>query len=358
MTWHDNSFLRGDRSMTIIDLRSDTVTLPTQAMRDATYNSEFGDDVYGEDLSTIRLEEMAASLMGKEAALLVSSGTMGNLVSLLTHCRRGDEVILGSEAHIFHYEAGGMAALGGMFPHLVPNQPDGTMLIDDIEGAIRGDDVHFPRTRLICIENTHNRCNGIPLTPEYTDSVVKLANNYGLKVHLDGARIFNAAVSLDVEATDLTRGVDSVSFCLSKGLSAPIGSVLCGSKRFIAEARRIRKILGGGMRQTGVIAAAGIVALDEMRERLAEDHSNARRFAEGIAEIPGFSVNLEHVKTNIVFFNRVDDRISDEDVLTRADERGLKFLSLGPSRFRIVTHYGIDAVDVDRALEVLRDVMK
>jgi threonine aldolase len=343
--------------MTIIDLRSDTVTQPTGAMRDAVYSVELGDDVYGEDPSTIRLEEMAARLMGKEAALLVSSGTMGNLASLLVHCSRGDEIILGSEAHIFHYEAGGMAALGGMFPHLVPNQSDGTMLIDDIEGAIRGDDIHFPRTRLICIENTHNRCNGIPLTLEYTDSVVKLAKNYGLKVHLDGARIFNAAVALNVDATELTRGVDSVSFCLSKGLSAPIGSVLCGSKEFIAEVRRIRKVLGGGMRQTGIIAAAGIVALDEMRERLAEDHANARRFAEGIAGIPGLSVNLEHVKTNIVFFDLTDDRISDEDVLTRADEKGLKFLSLGPSRFRMVTHYGISAGDIEKALEVLKDVM-
>ncbi len=344
--------------MTIIDLRSDTVTLPTQSMRDAIHNAEFGDDVYGEDLSTNRLEEMAAGLMGKEAALLVSSGTMGNLVSLLTHCSHGDEVILGSEAHIFHYEAGGMAALGGIFPHLVPNQSDGTMLIDDIEGAIRGDDIHFPRTRLICIENTHNRCNGIPLTPEYTDSVVKLANNYGLKVHLDGARIFNAAVALNVETTELTRGVDSVSFCLSKGLSAPIGSVLCGSREFIAEARRIRKVLGGGMRQTGIIAAAGIVALEDMTKRLEEDHRNARRFAEGIAEIPGLSVNLEYVKTNIVFFDLTDDRISDEDVLTRADEKGLKFLSLRPSRFRMVTHYGISEEDIEKALEVLKEIIK
>jgi threonine aldolase len=343
--------------MAIIDLRSDTVTQPTEAMRDAIYNVALGDDVYGEDPSTIRLEEMAARLMGKEAALLVSSGTMGNLASLLVHCSRGDEVILGSEAHIFHYEAGGMSALGGIFPHLVPNQSDGTMLIEDIEGAIRGDDIHFPRTRLICIENTHNRCNGIPLTVEYTDSVVKLAKNYGLKVHLDGARIFNAAVTLGVEAAELTRGVDSVSFCLSKGLSAPIGSVLCGSKEFVAEARRIRKILGGGMRQTGIIAAAGIMALDDMTKRLEEDHRNARRFAEGVAGIPGFSVDLEYVKTNIVFFHLTGDRISDEDILARADEKGLKFLSLGPSRFRVVTHYGIGADDIERALEILREIM-
>jgi threonine aldolase len=343
--------------MKVIDLRSDTLTQPTDAMREAIFKTDLGDDVFGEDPSTIRLEEKAAELMGKEAALLVSSGTMGNLVSLLTHCGRGDEVILGSEAHIFHYEVGGMSALGGMFPHLVPNQSDGTMLLDDIEGAIRGDNIHFPRTRLICIENTHNRCNGIPLTAEYTDSVVKLAKNYGLKVHLDGARIFNAAVALGVDAAELAFGADSVSFCLSKGLSAPIGSVLCGSQEFIAEARRIRKVLGGGMRQTGVIAAAGIVALDEMTKRLEEDHRNARRFAEGVAGIPGFTVDLEYVKTNIVFFDLTDDAISDEDVIARADEKGLKFLSLGPARFRMVTHYGISADDIEQALEVLKEIM-
>lgn len=343
--------------MKVIDLRSDTVTLPTQAMRDAIYNTEFGDDVFGEDPSTNRLEEIAAGLMGKEAALLVSSGTMGNLSSLLTHCSRGDEVILGSEAHIFHYEVGGMSALGGIFPHLIPNQTDGTMRIEDIEGAIRGDNVHYPRTRLICLENTHNRCNGIPLTLKYTDSVVKLAKDYGLKIHLDGARVFNAAVALNVTVAELTRGVDSVSFCLSKGLSAPIGSVLCGSREFIAEARRIRKVLGGGMRQTGVIAAAGIVALEDMTKRLEEDHLNARRLAEGIAEISGLSVELKHVKTNIVFFNLTDDRISDEDILSRADEKGLKFLSLGPSKFRMVTHYGIGAGDIEKALQVLQEIM-
>jgi threonine aldolase len=343
--------------MKVIDLRSDTLTQPTEAMRQAICKTDLGDDVFGEDPSTIRLEEKAAELMGKEAALLVSSGTMGNLASLLTHCSRGDEVILGSEAHIFHYEVGGMAALGGIFPHLVPNQSDGTMNLEDIEGAIRDDNVHFPRTRLICLENTHNRCNGNPLSAEYTASVVDLAGRYGLKVHLDGARIFNAAVALNIEASELTRGIDSVSFCLSKGLSAPIGSVLCGAGEFIAEARRIRKVLGGGMRQTGIIAAAGIVALDEMRDRLAEDHANASLFAEEISKVPGIEVDLKNVQTNIVFFDITDNRIEDAVFINKLEEKGIRLLPLGPSHFRIVTHFGITEEDIEKTLQVLKEIM-
>jgi threonine aldolase len=343
--------------MKVIDLRSDTLTQPTEAMREAICKTDLGDDVFGEDPSTIRLEEKAAELMGKEAALLVSSGTMGNLASLLTHCSRGDEVILGSEAHIFHYEVGGMAALGGIFPHLVPNQSDGTMNLEDIEGAIRDDNVHFPRTRLICLENTHNRCNGNPLSAEYTASVVDLAGRYGLKVHLDGARIFNAAEALNIEASELTRGIDSVSFCLSKGLSAPIGSVLCGAGEFIAEARRIRKVLGGGMRQTGIIAAAGIVALDEMRDRLAEDHANASLFAEEISKVPGIEVDLKNVQTNIVFFDITDNRIEDAVFINKLEEKGIRLLPLGPSHFRIVTHFGITEEDIEKTLQVLKEIM-
>jgi threonine aldolase len=343
--------------MKIIDLRSDTLTQPTDAMREAIFKADLGDDVFGEDPSTIRLEEKAAELMGKEAALLVSSGTMGNLVSLLTHCGRGDEVILGSEAHIFYYEVGGMAGLGGIFPHTVANQPDGTMLLEDIKGAIRDDNVHHPRTRLICLENTHNRCNGNPLSVEYTVAVVDMASRSGLKVHLDGARIFNAAVALNVEAAELTRGVDSVSFCLSKGLSAPIGSVLCGSGEFVAEAKRIRKSLGGGMRQTGIIAAAGIVALDEMRDRLAEDHANARLFADEVSRIPGIAVDLKSVQTNIVFFDITDNRMEDAVIINKLEEKGIKLLPLGPSHFRIVTHFGITREDIEKTLEVLQEIM-
>ncbi|MBW2558482.1 MAG: low-specificity L-threonine aldolase [Deltaproteobacteria bacterium] len=343
--------------MKIIDLRSDTVTLPTQSMRDAIYHSDFGDDVYGEDPATNRLEKMAAEMVGKEAAILVSSGTMGNLISLLVHCGRGDEIILGDQAHIFYYEVGGMSALGGIVPHTVANQRDATMRLEDIEAAIRDNNIHYPRTRLICLENTHNRCNGMPITAEYTDSVRALAGRYGLGIHLDGARIFNAAVALGMPVKDLTRGVDSVSFCLSKGLSAPAGSLLCASSEFIAEARRVRKILGGGMRQTGIIAAAGIVALEEMTERLGDDHANARRLAEGIAGIPGLKVDLENVRTNILVFHLENNGLTEDDFMARLEEKGVKILSRGSCQFRVVTHHGITTEDIDLALEILKDTV-
>jgi threonine aldolase len=343
--------------MKIIDFRSDTVTLPTPAMREAIYHAELGDDVFGEDPTTNRLQEVAAERVGKEAALLVSSGTMGNLVCALTHCARGEEMVLGDQSHMFFYEAGGMSALGGIFPHTIPNQPDGTMDLEDIEAAIRSDNIHFPRTRLICLENTHNRCNGSPLLPEYMESVAILAKRHGVRVHLDGARIFNAAVALGVEVREFTRNVDSMSFCLSKGLSAPVGSVICGSREFIAEAIRTRKVLGGGMRQAGVIAAAGIIALNEMVDRLAEDHTNARHLAEGIAEIPGLSIDVARIKTNILFFDLITDRLTPEEFMAGLEERGIKCSHPGTSRFRMVTHYGIDSDDIHRTLECLREVM-
>ena len=344
--------------MKIIDLRSDTVTLPTPMMREAVYHAELGDDVFGEDPTTNRLEKMAANQMGKEAALLVPSGTMGNLICVLTHCARGEEVILGDKSHAFLNEAGGISALGGIQPHTVPNQPDGTMRLEDIEAAIRSDNIHFPRTRLICLENTHNRCNGSPLTAGYIDSVAALARRHGLSVHLDGARIFNAAVALGVNVTELTESVDSLIFCLSKGLSAPIGSMVCGSQEFIAEALRTRKVLGGGMRQTGVIAAAGTIALEQMLDRLAEDHMNARRLAEGIAQTPGLSIDPARIKTNIIFFDLVSDRLTAPEFITRLEQRGVKLLPTGPSRFRMVTHYGINSEDIDAALMALGQVME
>lgn len=344
--------------MKIIDLRSDTVTLPTPAMREAIYSAELGDDVYGEDPSTNRLQEMAAEMMGKEEALLVPSGTMGNLTCVLAHCSRGQEVILGDKSHTFLNEAGGISALGGIQVHTVPNQVDGTIRLDDIEAAIRGDNIHYPRTRLICLENTNNRCSGAPLSPEYIDSVVALAKRHGLKVHLDGARIYNAAVALGVDVKELTRSVDSMIFCLSKGLSAPVGSMVCGSREFIAEALRTRKMLGGGMRQTGIIAAAGTVALEEMVERLAEDHMNARNLAKGIAHIPGLSIDLEKIKTNIIYLDLLSDRMTADEFITRLAQKGVKLLRTGPSRFRMVTHYGIESEDIDAALVALRDVME
>ena len=344
--------------MKIIDLRSDTVTLPTPTMREAVYHAELGDDVFGEDPTTNRLEKMAADQMGKEAALLVPSGTMGNLICVLTHCARGEEVILGDKSHTFLNEAGGISALGGIQPHTVPNQPDGTMRLEDIEAAIRGDNIHFPRTRLICLENTHNRCNGSPLTAGYIDSVAALARRHGLSVHLDGARIFNAAVALGVNVTELTESVDSLIFCLSKGLSAPIGSMVCGSQEFIAEALRTRKVLGGGMRQTGVIAAAGTIALEQMLDRLAEDHMNARRLAEGIAQTPGLSIDPARIKTNIIFFDLVSDRLAAPEFIKRLEQKGVKLLPTEPSRFRMVTHYGINSEDIDAALMALGQVME
>jgi threonine aldolase len=344
--------------MEIIDLRSDTVTLPTPVMRDALDCAELGDDVYGEDPSTNRLQKIAAEKVGMEGALLVPSGTMGNLICALTHCARGEEVILGERSHMFLNEAGGVAALGGIHPRIIPNQDDGTLALSEIESAIRSDNIHFPRTRLICIENTHNRCTGAPLSAEYIDSVASLARRHGLKVHLDGARIFNAAVAQAVDVKELTRSVDSMIFCLSKGLSAPVGSLVCGPQSFINEARRYRKVLGGGMRQTGVIAAAGIVALEEMVDRLAEDHANARCLAEGIARIPGLAIEVERIKTNIVYFDLIDDRLAGDEFVAQLEKKRVRLLPTGPSRFRMVTHYGIEAVHIEAALAAIAEVMK
>jgi threonine aldolase len=343
--------------MKIIDLRSDTVTLPTDRMRQAMFAAELGDDVFTEDPTTNTFEKKAAELVGMEAALLVSSGTQANLVSVLTHCARGEEIVLGTMSHIFLNEAGGVSALGGIHPHTIPNQEDGTLKIDDIRAAVRGDNEHWPRTRLLCLENTHNRCHGAPLTPAYVDQAATCAREYGLKVHCDGARIFNAAVALDIDVKELTRSIDSLSFCLSKGLSAPVGSVVCGTSAFIAEARRTRKVLGGGMRQCGIIAAPGMVALETMIERLKDDHTNAHRFAEGIKDIPGLSIDTERVYTNIIYFDLVNEKLTSQQFMSELEKRGVKFLDTGPRRFRAVTHYGIEQDDIDRALDVIRSVL-
>ena len=340
----------------MIDLRSDTVTRPTPAMREAMYRAEVGDDVFGEDPTVNRLERMAAERMGKEAALFVASGTMGNLAALLAHCGRGDEVIAGDRSHTILFEQGGMAALGGIVPHPVPNQADGTLRLEDIEHAIRGDNIHLPRTRLICLENTHNMCDGSPLTPEYTAQVARLARAHGLALHLDGARIFNASVALGVDVRELTAEVDSVTFCLSKGLCAPVGSVLCGSGDFIAAARRARKVLGGGMRQAGILAAAGIVALEGMTERLAEDHARARRLAEGLARLP--FVHVAPVSTNILYF-WLDQAagLTPEQFVDGLAERGVLLLGRENGRFRAVTHYWIGDEDIEQTLRACAEVL-
>ncbi len=341
--------------MHTIDLRSDTVTLPTAHMKAAIGAAPLGDDVFEEDPTTIELENLAAQKVGKEAGLLVPSGTMGNLVCVLTHCARAEEVILGDASHTYLYEAGGIAALGGIHPRVIGNESNGSLAIDQIASALRTDDVHFPRTRLICLENTQNQCGGRILAPQYMADVSQLAQQHGLKVHLDGARIFNAAVALGIDVKELTKDADSVSLCLSKGLAAPVGSVICGSRTFITEARRTRKILGGGMRQCGIIAAAGIVALNDMVERLADDHAHALQLAQGIARIKGLSIHPAHVETNIVFFDVTGEQLSGHILTERLNERGVRMLALGPDRVRAVTHWGITESDIDAALMALSE---
>ncbi|MCJ7738339.1 MAG: low-specificity L-threonine aldolase [Anaerolineae bacterium] len=325
-------------------------------MWEAIAQAEIGDDVYGEDPTVNRLEEMTAERLGKESALFVTSGTQGNLAAVLTHCGRGDEVILGQRSHTYLYEQGGIAALGGITPWPIPNQGDGTMLLDDIRAAIRGDNIHYPRTRAICLENTHNVCNGSPLTPEYTHAVAEIARQHCLKLHLDGARVFNAAAALDVDVKDLVRDVDSVQLCLSKGLCAPVGSLLCGSAGFVAEARRTRKVLGGGMRQAGILAAAGIVALEQMADRIGEDHVRARRLADGLARIPGVVVSPP--ASNILYFGLSEDvTLTPDEVVARLEARGVRVLGRIGGRFRAVTHYWISDEDVDHAVSAMAEVM-
>lgn len=344
--------------MRIVDLRSDTLTKPTPAMRKAMAETEVGDDVFGEDPTVNRLEQMAAERLGKEAAVFVASGTMGNLVSQLAHCGRGDEMILGDASHTFFFEQGGSAAVGGIHPRTIPNRPDGTLPPPEIEAAIRGDNIHFPRTRLIILENTHNLCGGYPLDAAYMQAVGDIARRHDLKVHVDGARIFNAAITLGIPAAELASEADSVSFCLSKGLGAPVGSLVCGCRDFIAAARRARKLVGGGMRQAGVLAAAGIVALTQMVDRLAEDHANARKLAEGLAAMRGLSLDPTQIKTNIVYFEAVRDDMTVEQLVKQLDAAGVRMLAVGAGRIRAVTHYHISADDIDYTLGVLSRILK
>lgn len=344
--------------MDMIDLRSDTVSHPTPAMRQAMAQARVGDDVYGEDPTVNHLQELAAEMCGKEAGLFVPSGTMGNLIGILAHCQRGDEAILGDKAHTFLYEAGGISALGGVHSRQVRNQPDGTLALTDIEEAIRPDDAHHPITRLITLENTHNRCGGVALSVEYTQAVGALARKHNLQLHLDGARLFNAAVALHVNAKELAAAADSVTFCLSKGLCAPVGSVLCGSKEFIQRAHRLRKLLGGGMRQAGILAAAGIVALESMVDRLAEDHTRAQRLAHGLSQIPGLILDEETPFTNMIFL-RLDDQVpaSTREVVTRLAEYGVSVGAAGSRRFRLVLHYWIDDSGVEKTIQAFRAVL-
>ena len=339
--------------MKIIDLRSDTVTLPSDSMKKAISSAPLGDDVFGEDPTVNALQERAAEITGKEAALFVPSGTMGNLVSILSQCARGTEIILGDQSHTFLYEGGGVSTYGGIQSRQLKNQRDGTLDLTDIKNAIRTKDDHFPETGMICLENTHNRCFGAPLSISYMDSVSNIAKEHHLKIHVDGARIFNAAASLNTSVKELVSVANSISFCLSKGLSAPVGSLVCGRQEFIAKARRIRKSLGGGMRQAGIIAAAGLEALDTMIERLKDDHENARKLAEGIQNIAGLFLNLNNIHTNIVYFEMKTN--NGKTFVERMAGNGILFFQISPGRFRMVTHYGITSEDIDRVLKLLKD---
>ena len=337
--------------MKLIDLRSDTVTQPTDEMRRAMAAAEVGDDVFGEDPSINELQERAAAVLGKEAGLLTSSGTMSNLISTLAYSSHGDEIVMGDQAHMFWNESAGQAALAGVQTRLVPNDSQGRMDPEDVAAAIRPPgNLHFPRTSMLCLENTHNRCSGGVLTPEDTKSVCDVAHEAGVPVHLDGARIFNAAIALEVPAAALVREVDDLSFCLSKSLSCPVGSVLVGSQEFIDNARRWRKMLGGGMRQAGVLAAAGLVALDTMVDRLAEDHQNARRLAHGLANIDGLNVDPEQIQTNIVFFE-VDTKLGTAaDMIAALERQDVKVSYPGKQSIRMVTHRHITPEDIEEAL--------
>ncbi len=344
--------------MEFIDLRSDTVTKPTPEMREAMAKAEVGDDVYGDDPTVNLLQEMAAEMTGKEAGLFVPSGTMGNLAAILTHCQRGDEVILGQKNHTFMFEAGGISALGGIHSYQLQNQADGSLLISDVESAIREDDPHAPITRLVCLENTHNRCGGTVQTPEYTRQLADFAHSRGLKVHLDGARLFNAAAALGVPARKLSEPVDSVTFCLSKGLCAPVGSVLCGEKEFIKKAQRARKILGGGMRQAGILAAAGIVALQNMVSRLGEDHKRARDLAEGLSENSGIVLDAGTPATNMVFFDLAANvGVAAPEVEEKLKAKGILVSASGQRRFRLVTHYWIDDAAINTTVSAFGEVL-
>jgi threonine aldolase len=338
----------------IIDLRSDTVTQPTAKMRAAMAAAPVGDDVYGEDPTVLELEHLAADIVGKEAALYVVSGTMGNLAAILTHCGRGDEAIMGTCGHTFLHEVGGISALGGVFPHLIPNQNDGTLAIEDIQAAFREEDIHHPPSRLLVLENTQNQCGGIPLSSAYMHSAGTIAHSLNMRIHLDGARIFNAAKALNISAMELCAPADSVMFCLSKGLCAPVGSMLCGSKDFIATARKIRKQLGGGMRQAGVIAAAGIIAINEMIDRLPEDHQRARKLEQGLSNIKGLEIVKGGAWTNMLFFRITEAAKNGCDVIKeQLKKNGILVGMSGPNEFRLVTHYWIDDVDVEKTIEVL-----
>jgi threonine aldolase len=345
--------------MKVIDLRSDTVSHPTPEMREAMAYADVGDDVYGDDPTINRLQEESAAMFGKEAGLFVASGTMGNLTSILTWCGRGDEMIVGKQAHIFVHEVGSAAAYGGIQANTLQVQRDGTLKIDEIRAAIRGVNIHFPETRLICLENTQGGMGGAPVPQSYISQVAEIAHEKGIKLHIDGARIFNAATYFNIPVKDLTADADSIQFCFSKGLCAPVGSMLVGSREFINRARKIRKSLGGGMRQAGILAAACLISLNTMSKRLGEDHANARALAEGLATIPYIQIDLDLVKTNMINITLADGcPLNSEQIAARLlAEFNILVRPGGTYGFRFVTHYWITRDHVDQVIEALRTIL-
>jgi threonine aldolase len=347
----------------IVDLRSDTLTLPTPEMRDAMARAEVGDDVWEEDPTVKRLEALAAERLGKAAGLFVASGTMGNLISVVSQTQTGQEVVLDLDSHIFNNEVAGAAVIGNLQMRPVKTAR-GFLTPDQVREALRPANIHVPPTGLVCIENTHNRHGGTCCTPEEIGAVAAVAHGASVPVHLDGARLFNAAIALKRPARDFVRDVDSVTFCVSKGLGAPVGSVICGSAGLIDKARRVRKMLGGGMRQAGVIAAAGIVALEKMVDRLAEDHANARALAEGVAKLPGLAVDLASVQTNIVIFrvergaSAATSAAATADLVAASAARKVKIHAIGPDSIRCVTHKDIDAEDIGRTLDAFAEITR
>ena len=342
--------------MRIVELRSDTKTLPTPAMRESMATSQYGDDMVGDDPTVNRLEEMAADMLGKEAGLLLSSGTMGNLVPILALCQRGDDIIIGDKSHIYRAEAGGASALGGVAYHPIPNLPDGTLDPDEVEVNIHPADQHYSPTRLIALENTHNSCNGRALTSDEIASVAVVAHEYDIPLHIDGARLFNAAVALETPPAELVKDADTVTFCLSKGLGCPAGSLLVGDHETIDKARKVRKMLGGAMRQAGIIAAPGIVALETMIDRLADDHANARKLARGLATIPGFEIDPGDVHTNLVFVTTTDELPAG--IAGKLAEQGIMVGDRGNNLWRLVTHNDVLSDDIDHALDVIETTVR
>lgn len=340
-----------------VDFRSDTVTLPTEEMLEATRHAKLGDDVYREDPTVNQLEEMAAEKMGKEAALLVTSGTQGNLLSLMTNSNPGNLVILESESHIYWYEVGGISKIAGLLPWPVKSE-FGAIKPKDIESSIHPNDIHFPKPAMVCIENTHNRHGGTIITPTQMKEISEITYQHNLRFYMDGARIFNAAVALKIDVKKIAKYVDNLMFCLSKGLSCPVGSLLVGSSEFIEIARKNRKVLGGGMRQAGIIAASGIIALEKMIDRLEEDHRNARFLAEELSKINGIQINLNRVQTNILYYDISSLGLSADIFVSKLEEKGILALAINENKVRMVTHRGIQGEHITKTIEIIENIIE